>query len=280
MRSRRVAAGLAGLGILCSIAGTAGAVTLDFETRDPILSSTVAVEGRFNDTTLYPSAAAAYRQFELSHGVVLSTSNPGTNPLALFDSGCNPVGFGARSAGFCASSATDGDADLATGPAFNSLSEDLILIVNETADGETDDAVGGDIIFDFTSPAGVTLNTIVMIDIGETLPTPDALEFFVVFQDFSSRVFTRSDFGTEPGLSEELVNPDFPDDNSYRRFNFGFENIRRVLRLEVRMDGIEGGVALLKYEPDVPLPAAMPLLLSALGALGWLGWRRRRSQEV
>lgn len=273
----RLAGGLVAGLVVFGMANGAEAIVLDFETRDPINSSTTAVEGRFNDLSLYPNTMVAYSQFLTSFGVILSTPNPASNPLALFNSNCIGTSIGPRNLGFCEAPGGNGDADLATGPDFDSPAEGLILIVNENNNGPTDDVVGGDVIFDFVGEFGVNLTSIVLIDLDETLPVLNAIEFVATYTDMTTQSFLRADFAANPNLTETLINPSFPNNNSYRRFDFGGDLTRNVVRLEVNYNNISGGIALLEYTPEIPLPAAMPLLLTGLGAIGVLGWRRRRA---
>ena len=179
-------------------------------------------------------------------GISISSSN---DPLRLFNSNCGP--------GTC----SGGDDDLATGADFGNgqgfvPAQGNVLIRHEGPEGNPPDDSGdaGTIRFDFDGH--VRLISIALLDndngAGITLN---------IFKNNSAVV------------SESILRPRFEFDNSFETFLFAGD-ATAVTRLDVVFPS-SGAIAALTVSP-VPLPAALPLLLSALGWLGWAARRRRR----
>lgn len=183
-------------------------------------------------------------------GVTLSTTN--ANGLALFNSNCGTD--------FPGTPCTGGDTDLATGPSFGTVPQGLVLI---NWDGDAadvgDDAAGGVISFDFLSP--LFIKEIALIDIDEN-PAQLGLTFRLAGGGMS--MFTGNDATSTIGSG-----------NNSMTFFTGLEN-GLVLGLDIAFNKISGAVAYVETAPaPVPVPAALPMLISALGLTGWLARRRR-----
>lgn len=207
-----------------ALGSSAGAVVIDFETNS---GGNALIAGNGEDIA---------NQF-LGFGVTLSTNNPISNPLRLFDSNCLP--------GSC----SGGDNDLATGPSFGTPSQGNVLIINETAANTPDDnRNGGQIIFDFAEPS--TLNQIGILD-NDNAPGI-SLDVFKA-SNLASPVFT-------------LLFNAVAQENAFLSFVFGPE-FADVTRLTVNLPG-SGAIAFLDVT-TVPLPASWLLFISAVAAFGW-----------
>lgn len=181
-------------------------------------------------------------------GVTVSTVNPNNNPLALFNSNCGPDFPGVPCSG--------NDGDLASGPTFGTAPQGNVLIINGGSSANpNDDPDGGSFIFGF-NPL-VSVNFVDILDLDEDV---DPI-FTFTFDDSSTAEITADMvalLGTETG------------DNSLRRYSF---SEMRVSSLEVNLPDVSGAVAALNVTP-IPVPAALPLVLTGLGLLR-LAARRR-----
>lgn len=185
--------------------------------------------------------ATAYRKF----GITLSST--GGN-LYLFNSNCGSDFPGVS----CGS-----DGDLATGPKFGTTPQGNVLIIQDPGQDSkipNDANRGGKITFDFEKPT--TLRRIAILD------NDDAGEngggaFLQIFR--------------KDGSSSELEVPTGGDNLLSTR---AFGNLGKdAIKLVVNFPG-SGAIASLTLAP-VPVPAALPLLLSAIAWLGWIVRRRR-----
>ena len=230
-RGERILRAGAGALVLLTIllAAPAQAVVIDFET-DSGGTPLVAGNGQDIDTEF------------AGFGITLSTNNPLTNPLRLFNSNCLP--------GSC----SGGDNDLATGASFGTPAQGNILIINETSGNTPDDnAGGGQIIFDFARPT--TLNEIGLVD-NDNAP------------GISLDVFKASS-PASPAFT--LLFNAVAQENTFLSFVFGPE-FADVVRLAVNLPG-SGAIAFLDVTP-VPLPASWLLFISAVLAFGWFTRKR------
>ncbi|MEM9709435.1 MAG: VPLPA-CTERM sorting domain-containing protein [Pseudomonadota bacterium] len=201
---------------------------------------------------------------EIFGGLLTLDGNGDT--LALFNSNCN--GNGSTEFGVAC---TGGDPDLASGSAFGTAPQGLVLIIEENpGDGvPDDDARGGDITFDFLG--AMRLVSMSFLDLDRNFSD---LIFDVVQADGTTL------FDAVPSAVTLLSSVE--GDNSLRRFDFGIGN---VTSLQFSTSD-SGAVAGLVIEPDLtvpppdldlismPIPAGLPLLLTGIGALLWA---RRRS---
>lgn len=204
-------------------AGTAHAMTIDFETDD---NGAPLSPGAFNGATAYDG-----------FGVTISS----TGSLSLFNSNCGPD----------FAPCTGGDDDLGTGPSFGTEPQGNVLVIQDPSVAPTpgDSGDGGSITFDFDN--ATTLTQIALLD---------------------------NDNG--PGISLELfkegvgaptvITPALGSDNLLQIIAFGDDGIG-IIKLVVNFPS-SGAVASLT---TVPVPAALPLLLSALAWLGWVARRKR-----
>lgn len=204
-------------------AGTAHAMTIDFETDD---NGAPLSPGAFNGATAYDG-----------FGLTISS----TGSLSLFNSSCGPD-FGTTCSG--------GDSDLGTGASFGTQPQGNVLVIQDPGIAEPGDSGdGGSITFDFAN--ATTLTQIALLD---------------------------NDNG--PGISLELfkegvgaptvITPAIGADNLLQIIAFGDDGIG-IIKLVVNFPS-SGAVASLT---TVPVPAALPLLLSALAWLGWVARRKR-----
>lgn len=202
---------------------------------------TLDFETDSSGTPLAPGAfnGGAYSGF----GIAIT----GTTALSLFNSNCGPD-FGV--------SCTGDDPDLATGPTFGTAPQGNVLIIQDPGSGDPGDAgFGGTITFDFASPT--TLTEIVLLD-NDNGPGI----YLEIFQD-----------GV---VGSSIITPSIADDNVLQAIAFGALGID-VIQLVVNFPS-SGAIASLSVA-QVPVPAALPLLLSALAWLGFIA-RRRRSTAV
>ncbi|MDH3701232.1 MAG: hypothetical protein OEU46_07950 [Alphaproteobacteria bacterium] len=212
-------------------------VTIDFETDG-------------NGAALAPGATIAGNEWA-NLGITLSSTN---GALRLFDSNCGP-GFG--------TTCTGGDGDLGTGFDFaghgdlnNAPPQGNVLIrQNLPHNGEPDDSgAAGTIRFDFDHH--VRLISIALLD------------------NDNGPGITLNIFKNNEALpSTTILRPSVDFNNFFETFLFAGD-ATWVTRLDVVFPS-SGAIAALTVSP-VPLPAALPLLLSALAWLGWAARRRRR----
>ncbi len=199
---------------------------------------TIDFETDDNGAPLSPGAfngATAYDGF----GVTISSTG---GSLSLFDSNCGPD-FGTTCSG--------GDSDLATGPTFGSAPQGNVLIIQDpsVAPAPGDSGAGGSITFDFENATTLTQLTLLDNDNGPGI----SLELF-----------------KEGVGAPTVVTPALGADNLLQIIAFGAEGIG-IIKLVVNFPS-SGAVASLT---TVPIPAALPLLLSALAWLGWVARRKR-----
>lgn len=191
------------------------------------------------DDTGAPLSPGAFNGATAYDGFGVTISSTGGS-LSLFDTDC----LGATCSG--------GDDDLATGPAFGTEPQGNVLIIQDPSIAEPGDSgAGGSITFDFAN--ATTLTQIALLD---------------------------NDNG--PGISLELfkegvgaptvITPALGADNLLQIIAFGTDGIG-IIKLVVNFPS-SGAVASLT---TVPVPAALPLLLSALA---WLGWVARRKKAA
>ncbi len=207
-------------------AGTAYAMTIDFETDD-------------NGAPLSPGAFNGATAFD-GFGITISS----TGSLSLFNSNCGPD-FGVA--------CTGGDDDLGTGPSFGTQPQGNVLIIQDPSVAPTpgDSGGGGSITFDFANPTTLTQVTLLDNDTDEGI-------FLELFKE---------------GVGAPTVVPAaIGGDNILQVIAFGAEAVG-IVKLVVNFPG-SGAIASLSVTA-VPLPAALPLLLSALAWLGWIARRKR-----
>ena len=219
--------------------GAAHAMTLNFDTDD---TGAPLSPGAFDGTTAYDA-----------FGITISS----TGTLFLFNSNCGPDFPGTPCSG--------NDPDLATGPTFGTDPQGNVLIIQDPdqvpPDVPNDGDEGGTITFDFDTPT--TLIQIAILDNDNTFSggVNDGRGIFLeIFQD------------GVPGSSE--IDVPVGSDNDLEVVAFGALGID-VIQLVVNFPS-SGAIASLTA---VPIPAALPLLLSALAWLGWIV-RRRRSGDA
>ncbi len=182
----------------------------------------------------------------------ISLSSTG-GALRLFNSNCGP--------GFPGTPCTGGDSDLASGADFGNgfvPAQGNVLIRQQPSIGAPGDtAAPGTIRFDFSDP--VRLVSIALLD-NDNEP------------GITLNIFRHN----EVLPSTTILRPDVGFDNFFETFVFAGD-ATWVTALEVVFPS-SGAIAALSVSP-VPLPAALPLLLTALGWLGWVARRRRSAVQ-
>lgn len=207
-------------------------------------------------------------------GVTISLSGNNAGMLGLYNSACRQD----NSAPNC----TGGDADLATGAGLASSgtaplgtvdtpAEGFILISSEGSGGTFGDKVGSPLFtFEFAVPTFI--NSFVLIDIDEN---PNQVQAIFTFSDGSPILSFSGSKATS------VLNAG--KDNSYSLFDIaaiaGSDLLLAGLlapvdKFQIQFNSISGGIASIHATP-VPVPAALPLLVSALGLMGWLSRHRK-----
>ena len=199
-----------------------------------------------NGAALAPGATIAGNEWA-NLGVSLSSSG---GALRLFNSNCGP-GFGAT--------CTGGDSDLGSGfdfgQGFVPAQGNVLIRQGLPHTGAPDDtAAAGTIRFDFDHH--VRLVSIALLD-----------------NDNGAGITLNIFKNNEALPSTTILRPSVNFDNFFETFLFAGD-ATWVTRLDVVFPS-SGAIAALTVSP-VPLPAALPLLLSALAWLGWAARRRRR----
>lgn len=190
-------------------------------------------------------------------GVLISSNRQ----LALFDSNCGPDGSNS-----CLTKGTD--ADLATGPSFDSANENRVLIMNGGSDAEpNDDPAGGNLNFLFDS--AVDFTSLRLIDLDEK-GLFERITVSFTFGDNTTLDFSGQDLADRA----TLLNPGFPGDNSVRDIRFDLANVTEV---DVNFRRISGAIAAIDFAAPVPLPAGLPLLAAGLGGLALVRRARRKA---
>ncbi|MEO1239582.1 MAG: VPLPA-CTERM sorting domain-containing protein [Pseudomonadota bacterium] len=176
--------------------------------------------------------------------------------LGLFNSNCD--GNGSTQFGVAC---TGDDPDLATGTAFGTDPQALVLIIEENPGNGTpdDDRRGGTISFNFAQ--AVVMNAITLLDLD---------------RDFTNMMFTfffEGGGSTTTGLPGDVtLLGSETKDNSLRRYVFG--DMGAITGFDLKTTD-SGAVASLEVTP-VPLPAAGWLLIGGLGGL--VAMKRRGSK--
>lgn len=247
---------LRSFGLACTVAlsaNAAGAVSLDFE-------------GVFTPGLAVPDQGfITGTEFA---GVTITLGGADAGQLGLYDSSCRSN---------CTGNTSATDNDLATGTNItnppinaseNTPAENHVLINAEQTNSGFGD-IDGDSVFTFTFDVPSIIKSFVLIDIDEN------------FQDVAiSFNYTN---GTTPSVLDEgdatsILNSGA--DNSWSEFDIAILALNDpnlllpVSSLEIAFDGISGGIASIHATP-VPVPAALPLLVSGLGLMGWMARRRK-----
>ena len=176
--------------------------------------------------------------------------------LGLYNSNCN--GNGSTQFGV---SCTGGDPDLASGTAFGTDPQGLVLIIEENPGDSTpdDSRFGGTISFSFAQ--AVIMNAITLLDLD---------------RDFTNMMFTfffEGGGSTTTGLPADVtLLGTKTGDNSLRRYVFG--DMGAITGFDLTTTD-SGAVASLELTP-VPLPAAGWLLIGGLGGL--VAMKRRKAK--
>lgn len=165
-----------------------------------------------------------------------STALGGTNQAGIFDTD-NPTGNDIDLAGPFASAS--GGPDLMPG--------NILIILGPSSSGPDDDKLGGTITLTFSRPVD-----------------------FLAFDYFDTESSQGDDLVVTTNTGENS-GPLTAGDNEYDTFNTPFLNITTA----TFTFGGSGGLDNLRIAP-IPVPAAMPLLFSALGMFWLLGRTRRR----
>ena len=204
---------------------------------------TIDFETDDNGAPLSPGAfngATAYDGF----GVTISS----TGSLSLFNSSCGPD-FGTTCSG--------GDDDLGTGASFGTEPQGNVLVIQDpnVAPAPGDSGDGGSITFDFAK--ATTLTQVALLDNDNT----DGGGTGIFLELFKEGVGAPT-----------VITPALGVDNLLQIIAFGAEGVG-IIKLVVNFPG-SGAIASVT---TVPVPAALPLLLSALA---WLGWVARRKKAT
>ncbi|MEL7107202.1 MAG: VPLPA-CTERM sorting domain-containing protein [Pseudomonadota bacterium] len=195
---------------------------------------------------------------EVFSGLVEVDGNGKT--LGLYNSNCN--GNGSTQFGV---SCTGGDPDLASGTAFGTDPQGLVLIIEENPGDSTpdDDRRGGTISFSFAQ--AVVMNAITLLDLDRDF-TNIMLTFFFEGGGVLSTGLNGADavtlLGSETG------------DNSLRRYDFS--GLAPITGFDFKTTD-SGAIASLEVTP-VPLPAAGWLLIGGLGGLVAMKRRKAKAQ--
>jgi hypothetical protein len=242
------------LGLACAVAMGASTVS----------SATLDFEGVFTSPTQGTITGSEFT------GVNISLSGTDAGVLGLYDSSCR-------------TNCTGGDLDLATGSGItappikadeNTPAENYILISSDGSGSGFGDKVGKP-RFTFTFDVASVIESFVLIDIDEVRT---AVSFFFQFADGSgtksfnatnaTTVFNNGEDNSwsafdVAAIAANLGDADFLKPVSVFEIQFGTAN-----------QNISGGIASVTYAP-VPVPAALPLMVGALGLLGWAARRRK-----
>lgn len=233
---------------LAAIAVTAFIAVAGIAAPASAMPVTIDFETDGNGTALAPGDFIAGNEWS-NLGISLSSTN---GSLRLFNSNCGP--------GFPGTPCTGGDGDLATGANFGQgfvPAQGNVLIRQDppNTDAPGDTGASGKIRFDFDHH--VRLISIALLD------------------NDNDPGITLNIFRNNEALpSTTILRPSVNFDNYFETFLFAGD-ATWVTALEVVFPS-SGAIAALTVSP-VPLPAALPLLLSALA---WLGWAARRRRKV
>jgi hypothetical protein len=198
---------------------------------------TIDFETDDNGAPLSPGAFNGATAYD-GFGVTISSTG---GSLSLFNSSCGPD-FGTTCSG--------GDADLGTGASFGTQPQGNVLVIQDPGIAEPGDSGdGGTITFDFANPTTLTQVALLDNDNGSGI-------FLELFQ--------------QGVVLPTVVTPALGFDNLLQIIAFGAEGVG-IIKLVVNFPG-SGAIASVT---TVPIPAALPLLLSALAWLGWVARRKR-----
>ncbi|MEM7622554.1 MAG: PEP-CTERM sorting domain-containing protein [Planctomycetota bacterium] len=184
-------------------------------------------------------------------GVTISSMNPNMNPLNLFDTDARP--------------STGGDPDLQTGAEFDTDPQGNVLIIQDIGDNPIstpdDDEDGGGFLFEFSNPLGVAALSIGILDLDENVDPIFTFTFLNGLEIDGSTLLVDVD----------LVNEDFPGDNSLRVYSFSAAV--PLQSLEIELDDVSGAITFVEFTNLVPTPGSMMLFAAA----GLSAARRRRA---
>ncbi|MGF1446506.1 MAG: hypothetical protein ACFBRM_09935 [Pikeienuella sp.] len=234
---------------------------VDFNFKDPARQMPVGGEVIDVDPDLF-----------IGLGFTLSVApNNSGSTLGLFNSNCGPDFPGVACGG--------NDGDLATGPTFGTDPQGLVLVINESTTDVNDDPDGGVITFSFANP--VDISSVTLLDLDDNADDVGKIDFGFEFADTN---LARRDVLVSDLLNSntKVLGGALGSENSLVEFTFVDESgtvdgaFQGVSEFSIEYNGVSGAVAGLTYERfDVPVPAALPLMLTGLGLLGYLRARRR-----
>lgn len=240
-------------GVFCLVSSAAHGMSVDFDRFTP-------------DGPLIDNPSGAYLSFNHLNGdefsaFGISNISSSKQNVSLFNSDCG----GAQPA------CTGGDRDLASGPGVGSPAQGLVLIVDESDGQDPDDSTAAPLVtFEFSKATYVNSITLLDVDKGENFN--DLSQDGALTQTFYDE--SLKFVGIDP--SDVLVNIIFAGvgskhDNSIVEFIFSDPVALTSFSMKLRK-GTSLAVAELDITP-VPLPAGLPLMLSALA--GFAVFRRR-----